>query len=151
VASFKATVDRLFSNVRLLKNTVLAVEGYYNYILDFNKDKLFHRLLIKEIKSVRPDALLIPCLYLSGEENWSHSHTLNHVSDVDVNNYGLIQEKAMWADKRHCHMSQENNRIFASMVAEWINTNSFNFDTDKFVKSDQPVETYFQMDVYNSK
>lgn len=151
VASFKATVERLFSDVRYLKNTALALEGYYNYILDFDKDKLFHRLLIKEIKSIRPDALLIPCLYLTGEENWHQRNTLNCISDIDVNNYGLVQEKAMWADKRHCHMSQENNLIFASMVAEWINTGSFNFDITKFVKSDKPVETYFQMDVYNSK
>jgi hypothetical protein len=107
--------------------------------------------LVKEIKSVRPDALLIPGFYLSGEENWTSPNTLNDISMLDVINYGLEEEKAMWAEIRHCHMSQENNFIFASMVAEWVNTGSFNFDINKFIKSDKPVETYFKMDVYNSK
>ena len=149
--SFKSAVEKNFNTDYLLKNTALALEGYYNYIVDFNKDSLFHRLLVKEIKHIRPDALLVPCFYLTGEEDWHHSTTLNNISDIDVINYGLDPKKAVWADIRHCHMSQENNYVFASMVAEWIKTGSFNFEITKFIKSDKPVETYFKMDVYNLK
>lgn len=149
--AFNSKIEQHNIKPPYLRNTGKALDGYYKYIMDVDKDALFHQLLVKEIKHIRPDALLIPCFYLTGEENWHHSSMMSTISDLDLTHYNLDHERAMWADIRHCHMSQENNYVFASMIAEWAKTGSFNFKIDKFVKSYKPVETYFRMDVYNLK
>ena len=144
---FKQLVENSHQNAPYLKETAIAVEGYYKYVMNFEADDLFHQLLVKEIKTIRPDALIIPCFYKSGEESWPVNETLNDISEIDIKYYNIDSQKARWADKRHCHMNNENSYIFAGMVAEWLNSGSFDFDITKFVNPTEPIDRYFNTDL----
>jgi hypothetical protein len=142
--SFKFIVDNRYKNSPYLKNVANALEGYYKFIMNADADRLFHTLLVKEIKTIRPDALIIPCIYNIDKEIWPAHETLYNISNIDVVYYNLNTQTAHLSDKRHCHMSQENNYIFASIIADWVSSGSFNFDINKFVAPAAPVKNYFR-------
>jgi len=143
-------VESQYKSNAYLNKVNNAVEDYYKYIACPERDLLFHKLLIKEIRNIRPDALLIPCFYVTGEEGWNSTFTLGHISQMDIDYYNLKSDKWPWADIRHCHLNQENNLIFSSMIADWVRTGNMFFDTKKFVNPTKPVTSYFNMTIYNS-
>ena len=57
------------------------------------------------------------------------------VFDMENKHYGIDKHTAHTAykDIRHCHMTPQNNLIFANMVKEWLLGNPFVFSLDKFV------------------
>jgi len=140
---FKYRVENHYKNVLYLRDVVNALEGYYKFIMNNAEDTLFHTLLVKEIKTIRPDALIIPCFYNINKKIWPATETLYDISNIDVVYYNLNTQTAHLSDKRHCHMSQENNYIFASIIADWVSSGSFNFDINKFVAPAAPVKNYF--------
>ena len=144
---FKNQISLSQNNGPYLRATANAIDGYYKYVLNFASDNLFHRLMIKEITAIRPDALVVFAFSNNGEENATKYTTLNDVSNIDIQHYNIDINKASWADKRHCHMNQENNYIFASMIADWVNTGYFNLDISKFITPSNPIEEYFNIEL----
>lgn len=143
--NFESIVKSNHNSIPYLRNLVTAVKNYFTYIIDYKKEELFHRMLIKEIKEIRPDALIIPCFYISGAEKWPWKETLGDVTKIDFNFYNLTTEYGENKDKRHCHLNQENNFIFSQMIAEWANNGLFNFDFKKFTLPTKPVDYYFRV------
>jgi len=141
---FKYLVENRYKNAPYLKGVANALEGYYKFIMNTEADRLFHTLLVKEIKTIRPDALIIPCFYKIDKEIWPANETLYDISNIDVEYYNLNARTAQLSDKRHCHMNQENNYMFASMIADWVSSGSFNFNINKFVAPAAPVKNYFR-------
>ena len=140
--SFYHNVTSNFRNDRYLQQVSKALKLYYAYLMDAEKDFLFHRLLIEEIQRVRPDGLYIPCFNNLG---FSSKKTLFDIHCIDVAHYKLSDHEACHREIRHCHFNQENNKILSDLVKHWIDTNDFDLDRDfgLFTRSTMPVEYYF--------
>jgi hypothetical protein len=88
-----------------------AVKDYFLYVQNAEYDSYVHNLMVEEIKRKRPDTILIPSF------KDSFNGVTNSMRDVQEKEDGMnyVQE-----DSRHCHMSETNNKIFASKVEEWL-------------------------------
>jgi hypothetical protein len=53
--------NKEYKNDLYLKNVADAIEKYYAYLHDPEKNKETDRLMYEEIKRIRPDTLFIPC------------------------------------------------------------------------------------------
>jgi len=101
-----------------------AVKDYFLYVQNSQFDSYVHNLMVEEIKRKRPDAILIP----------SFRDSFNGVTvsmrDIQQKEDGMnyIQE-----DKRHCHMSENNNKIFAAKVEEWLHGKLVSIELDDFI------------------
>lgn len=140
--SFKYSVNSNFKNDRYLRHVASALELYYLFLMDFEKDRLFHRLLIEEIRRVRPDGLYIPCF---DNLEFSCEKTLSDIHRIDIAHYNLTEKEAIHRDIRHCHMNEKNNRTFAELIKNWVDSGDFDLDRDfkLFGHSDLPIDHHF--------
>jgi hypothetical protein len=101
-----------------------AALDYFTYIQHNGYDNYTHQLMKDDIQRQRPDGLFI--------DSFSE---LGTVFDMENKHYGIDKHTAHTAykDIRHCHMTPQNNLIFANMVKEWLLGNPFVFSLDKFV------------------
>lgn len=113
-----------------------AICDYFSYIERDDYEHYVHRLMVDDIKKIRPDALLVDtvkCLWPIFEKETRYygfdGHNINY-----VNNY---------LDIRNCHLTDTNNEILASLVEQWIISGQFNFELDQFVDHDHEFDRYF--------
>lgn len=140
--SFKFTVDANFKYDNYLNRISEALKLYYTYLMDVDRDLLYHQLLIKEIQQVRPDGLFIPCFNNLG---FPSKKTLFDIHYIDIKHYNLTESEAVHRDIRHCHMNYENNTIFSNLIKRWIDTGEFDLDQNfsMFTPSVYSVENFF--------
>ena len=105
-----------------------AVRDYYIYVQNYNFNKYVHRLMIEKIKRIRPDTVLIPASLEKFDDIFSGAS----MCDIE------LKENNAWGiggiiDYRHCHMTAENNAIFATKVEEWLNGKPVQINLDDFV------------------
>jgi len=100
-----------------------AVKDYFLYVQNSQFDSYVHNLMVEEIKRKRPDVILIP----------SFKDSFNGVSvsmrDIQEKEDGMIYVQE---DTRHCHMSESNNKMFASKVEDWLAGNPVRIDIDDY-------------------
>jgi len=101
-----------------------AALDYFTYIQHNGYDDYTHRLMKEDIQRQRPDGLFVDSL-----------NELGAVWFMENEHYGIDRNtvNSEFRDIRHCHMTPQNNLIFANMVKEWLLGNSFVFSLDKFV------------------
>lgn len=129
------------------REMVEACRLYYKYIVNYEKEALFHGFLIKEIRNIRPDGLYIPCFpdcFLPGTEI-ENVIDLNYFSTFDYNYFNLSVPgtKSNYVDKRYCHMNEGNNRMLANKVEHWLKTAQFTLTKDDAVNPTNILEYYF--------
>jgi hypothetical protein len=109
------------------KELMDAVLKYYEYVIDYEKDLLFHNLMIEELK--KENVLLI---HGFGEKG------LINVFDMESSVWGLtlnFQRGEKFKDFRYCHLTKENNEILAQIITDCLKNNKpFEFDLKKFYK-----------------
>lgn len=133
---------RCYENSQGEKQKVYASAlNYLIYIQNDEESMTFHRLMIEDIKRKRNDALLISC-FNQDRSLIDTSCSLHDISLLDIKHYDLKND---WPslDKRACHMNDENNKIFAKLLEDWVLTNNFSMDVSQFTTSDKPVDYYF--------
>lgn len=120
-----------------------AVESYYKYVMNYDKEATFHRLLYKEICSIRPDALMLPCF---PPESLPISTTpLMSLSDYDREYFNLPPDSRTYRiDKRFCHMNEGNNLMLANKIKQWIETGEFSINREEFCKPQYELDYYYQ-------
>ena len=103
---------------------------YFMYIQDEGYERYIHNLMINDILTIRPDAILIPTVKDS-LENY-HSDVM---ADITIKEDVAFNYKPdIYADDiRHCHMTAENNAIFAGKVNKWLNGEKVDINLDDFV------------------
>lgn len=107
--------------------TLHAVCDYYLYVQNYNFEKYVHRLMTEQIKRTRPDTVLIPA-----GDKLDDIFVGASMCDIET------KENNAWGgerviDTRHCHMTAENNAIFAIKVEEWLNGKPVQINLDDFV------------------
>ena len=117
-----------------------------------------HRLMVKELQELRPDALFVPCFpppplpvtehidYFCGWtpqiQGWQ-GHTLWDVSELDHHQFDLDLVK-ITADHRHCHMNEQNNRQFAQEIQTWLSQGTQPLrDVSIYHRPSRPISHYF--------
>lgn len=115
----------LYTNIKILE----AVQVYYSYIQNIEEETYKHGLMIKEILSLDPNTLLVPCYNTS-------------MPNIDVGLFNIFEkENAAWGiddtttvDTRNCHMTAENNAILSQKMIACIDNNiSFSLNIDDYV------------------
>jgi hypothetical protein len=119
------------------KHTVRVIEAardYFLYIQDLEYEICIHKLLIKEILNVRPTTILIPAFvnsWVDGPYNWHMFQIMK--KEHQAWGFDDIVPDEKYKDYRTCHMTEENNIIFANVVSRWIEGEPINLNLDEFV------------------
>jgi hypothetical protein len=100
-----------------------AVKDYFLYVQNSQFDSYVHNLMVEEIKRKRPDVILIPSF------KDSFNDVAMSVRDIQEKEDGMnyVQE-----DRRHCHMSEINNKTFASKVEKWLAGSPVDINLDDY-------------------
>lgn len=110
-----------------------SVVGYYNYVANHSYDSYVHHLMVQDVVNIRPDAILIPC-YIDSTPGCDRNclFSITYKEDLYWNALGEIK----YIDRRHCHMTAENNRIFANKVDGYLKGEPVSINIDDFVTTD---------------
>jgi hypothetical protein len=114
-----------------------AVKDYLLYARNESQEYIFHDLMLREIKAIRPDAILIDTLKFSGPV------------DTDFIFWNILDRTDVFVkydDTRHCHMSQEKHYILYEMIEDSIKTGK-EIDHSRLsnVKPSKTFEDYFKI------
>lgn len=106
-----------------------AAKSYFLFLHDDYLEEITRLAQVSYIKQLRPDALILSMVpketdYLS----------LMQVSktEISASNHNHLPPGPFF-DKRQCHMSQENNEIFANKIMQWIDTGILHMSLDDFI------------------
>jgi hypothetical protein len=135
-----AIKNKEYKNNVYLKHVADAIEKYYAYLHDPDKNRETDRLMYEEIKRIRPDTLFIPC-FKNSPMNTEMS--LWDIHEIDLKYYNLPEKYAVERENRHCHMNQENNAILARKINAWINGEEFNLNLADFTTPTNDADYYF--------
>ena len=104
-----------------------SVKNYYIYIQDDEYETYLHSLMLNDIISMRDDIILIP--------SFSSSSRITSMFDIfeKENVKWNITDQYERQDLRNCHMTAENNVIFAQKVLDCINGARLDLNLDDFV------------------
>lgn len=121
-----------------------SLMNYFIYVQDLYEEQVKQRLLIEEVRRIRPDVLLIPCFDpINGCSMPEYKGaTPSDIAMIDLKTKSWAEIKG--TDFRHCHMNMENNKIFADKIDNWLTQGGdFKLNIKDFVKSEKPYEFYF--------
>lgn len=109
------------------KKVLEAICMYYQYLIDFEKEKYLHRLMINDILNIRPDTILINGFYIDQSEP-----RLVDISKRELKTSGFPDEAFNWRDLRPCHFSKRTNEFVSEKVKSWIRGEPVKINVDEF-------------------
>lgn len=108
--------------------TVLdAAIGFFLHVQNDQYEKFVHNLMIEEVKRVRPDAIIIDAF---GSTGFDSIYQIQLKEDRAWKYSPIVSS---FTDRRNCHMTVENNAIFAEKVEEWLHGAPVKINLDDFV------------------
>jgi hypothetical protein len=119
---------------QLERSYLEAGNQYFTYLQDDTYDRYIHNLMLKDVKELKPDIILIPA-FLNSWFN-VNGFGMNNISSKENTAWNLTWKKIIeekYIDLRNCHMSIENNAIFAEKAEQWINGEPVYIDLNDFV------------------
>lgn len=120
-----------------------ALKEYYALIQNTDYDRHVHYLMVNEIKSIRPDAILIPTAATSMSD-YKGQYTMDDISKYEISAWDSTVGDIRPRDTRNSHMTVENNEIFFKHVLRWLDGQSVVIDLKNFV---QPMNKEFYFDM----
>jgi hypothetical protein len=120
-------LKEVFKNDTIFLKTLDAAIGYFEYIQNVNYDKLVHNLMLEEVKRVRPDAIVLEAF---GSPDFDSMFQIQLKEEIAWNYSPIVSS---FNDRRNCHMTVENNAIFAEKVEEWLHGAPVKINLDDFV------------------
>lgn len=125
-----------------------AAIGYSMYILDRKKEDEMKRLMLAEVKRIRPDTIIIPAF---PDDRLDQTDVdLSYISAMELSAFGttlqeLRQSATPFLDIRKCHMTDENNRMVFNKVLTAIETKEtvVRLAESDFTKPVGPFTKYF--------
>jgi hypothetical protein len=110
------------------KNACIAAKMYYEYLFDLEKEELYHRLMVEEIKRIRSDVIIVyTASPIIGEVS------LSEISKREITGANLPIKLFFSNDRRMCHLSKENNIRLANLAERWINGEAVNLKFEDFI------------------
>lgn len=117
-----------------------AARSYYIHLNDHHKNLYLHYLMLQDIKRIRSDVILIPAFVDS-----LPGYSITPMSEISEFEFKYWDRRYLkhGQDLRYCHMSADNNEIFAEHVFRWLNGEPVNIDIKNFVHPKTPKSYYF--------
>lgn len=111
--------------------TLTVALDYYLYLENTQEQHIINSLYRDMVSVKRPDALVLSSFGTCDR----HKMVLFDISGKEYDAWHPAIDDIITTHReiRRCHMTEENNIIFASRIEEWIKTNSFNMNLDMFV------------------
>ena len=106
-----------------------AALDYFKYIKNDEYDRYIHNLMVTDIVNTRSDAILIP---VTRDSLKLYKNVMDEIKIMEMKEWGL-SPFSTFADFRNCHMTEENNAIFATKVEKWLNGSPVEIRLDDFV------------------
>ena len=134
-ASALELLQEISNYSKLDEKKMQSIMDYFLYVLNFDEEEFKIKLYMDYVKRTRPDALIIS------------AHSMADIASMEMNHWGKKFDELMsqgYKEVRKCHLSTENNIIFADLINNWINSGIFTLDKDIFVKPKDSWEHYFK-------
>lgn len=127
----------------VIKEAWLSALSYFKYIQEEEDDTYFHNLMLDDIKRTRPDVILIPGFPDSFPDQKPVASMFS-IQVMENEHWGLTSGGATRPnDIRKCHMTAENNEIFANNVFKWLNGEPVVINLADYKKPTEPMSKYF--------
>lgn len=130
------------------QNRLRVLRDYMIHVQNTEQEQDFQDLMLREVKKIRPDTILIPCFDHNSSRvpNWE-GPCLFDICKIDIQHFNLTRQQWTYpgSDLRHAHMNDDNNIIFANNLALTIESDSANFfiNLNDYVKPTKDVTHYF--------
>jgi len=127
-----------------------AVVSYYEYIRDKEKDEQLHQLMVDNIKRLCPTAIVYPCFKDSWYNAWNHETALYSITEFEDSFLGMNDQirkefyRRGLRDSRACHLTEDNNRLVATMFLERLQGKESYIQLDQLIKPKHNLEYYYQ-------
>jgi hypothetical protein len=122
------TADRyfkLFENKKVPEDSarVNAAREYFLWLLNRTEQTEYKRLMLDEIRRIRPDALIMSPAHAWDPIKQELTTCLMDISNMENDffkvNYNDLADIGH-LDIRPCHLTRENNKMFANKISDWI-------------------------------
>jgi hypothetical protein len=109
-----------------------AAKQYFILLQDSKYEDYIHRLMITDLIKRVPNLIVIPGFAQSGVP--LNIHSIYEIYAKETTAWNETTESVrQYRDIRNCHMTAENNSIFASKVEEWISGSPVYINVNDFV------------------
>jgi hypothetical protein len=142
--------ERELKNSKYRPNDIKIIKAaidYVSYILNQTKEDEMKRLMLEEIKRLRPDTIFIPAF---SEDIIPGAIELFQVSTMELTHYETSWDKLRNCnpplfDVRKCHMTEGNNRLVFNKVVSAIENKDtvVRISESDFVAPTDPINKYF--------
>jgi hypothetical protein len=124
-----ATADyysKVFNDSRFPEDSarINAAKEYFLWILNRKEQNEYKQLMLDKIKNVRPDALIMQPAESSNSIEHKLIPCLLDISNIEVEYFGKGSFQELmdqgYSDARPCHLTREDNKMFADKICNWI-------------------------------
>ena len=136
---------KLFANDYKVAQAAVA---YISHILDQDKDREMKKLMLQEMKRLRPDTIFLRAF--NEDKGRENEVVLVNFIGKEFRHWGTTHEltseiKPPLLDIRKCHMTEGNNRMVFDKVVSAIESNDtvVRFKDSDFVAPTRPFNNYF--------
>jgi hypothetical protein len=130
------------------KNFLMAIRDYYLYVQNDHFDHTMHSLMLDDIEEKKSDTILIPGFPSSIPDlDRSKYSTLLDISQKDMFYFGLgehMPNSAELTDARKCHLNEENNKILADKMLNFLSGEQAYLNKNDFVNPVKQSDHYFR-------
>lgn len=122
------------------------IVDYYENIHNQRLNETYHRLMVNNIATMRPDAIVYPCF----DFEYLPKYPLYNVTKFEDGYLGMDDNKRVefyknkLRDSRACHMTENNNRVVSEMFMNLLYRNNYVLDDSKLVIPDKQIDYYYQ-------
>jgi hypothetical protein len=125
------------------KKIFSAAADYLLYVQNYEEELFKHYCMLDRIN--HDDVLIIP-VSPDSLENYNGT-TLTDISHIDYDYYQIDRNSAR-KDLRCCHMNQQNNKIFADKIYDWIQMGDFDFKVEDFKYPTESIDEIIDSILY---
>lgn len=141
------TIDHLEKNLtesdNFLQRYYNAAKEYFMYLQDNQYDSYIHSLMVRDAIQKVPNLIVIPAFPNSDVPGINIS--MHHIYIKECEGWGETEHTAKeYRDIRNCHMTKENNVIFAKKVEEWISGSPVYINVDDFESNPDNKSDYLE-------
>ena len=109
------------------------IKTYFTYFHNIKEADDMKELMVENIKKI-------------GGNNTLYIDTPDTLGEVSMMEEMTRINKQNAPDYRWCHISNQNNYIFASQIHNWLSEKTFNFDINTFIKpSIEELKSYYEL------
>jgi hypothetical protein len=122
---------------------VVAVSEYFNHLLEFNEQDLIGLALVNHTMSKHKNLMVIPCFSDPLRLDFNLFDLCSKEIDYYFPNISYEEFFQTYSDLRRCHLSLENNKILADIVANNLKPGVFQTNYDNFVMNPNADKTFY--------